>query len=44
MSAALSVREKIALRVSSAILIASALYWVFQMADVVATLKMAYGD
>jgi hypothetical protein len=39
----LSTREKIAVGLSAAILLASALYWLVQIKDVIATLKMAYG-
>ncbi len=39
----LSKREKIALVVSGAIVLASVVYWVFQIRDVISALKMAYG-
>ena len=39
----LSAREKIAAAVSAAILLAAAIYWIAQILDVIATLKMAYG-
>ncbi|WP_157994261.1 hypothetical protein [Peristeroidobacter agariperforans] len=38
-----STREKIALAVSGAILLGSAVYWVLQISDVLATLRLAYG-
>jgi hypothetical protein len=41
--AALSTREKIALAVSGAILVVTAVYWIAQISDVIATLKLAYG-
>ena len=41
--ATLSTREKIALGVSGAILLASAVYWVLQISDVLETLRLAYG-
>jgi type II secretory pathway component PulM len=40
----LSTREKIALAVSGAIVLATAIYWIVQISDVIATLKMAYGE
>lgn len=39
----LSTREKIALGVSGAIVLASLIYWLVQVSDVIATLKLAYG-
>ena len=39
----LSTREKIALGVSGAIVVAAAIYWLVQISDVVSTLKLAYG-
>lgn len=41
--AALSTREKIALGVSSAIVLVSVVYWLVQISDVIATLRLAYG-
>ncbi|MFC4310793.1 hypothetical protein ACFPN2_16990 [Steroidobacter flavus] len=41
--AALSTREKIALGVSGAIVLATVGYWVVQISDVISALKMAYG-
>ena len=38
---ALSTQEKIAVGVSAAILIAAAVYWIAQIIDVVATVKLA---
>jgi len=43
LSIALSTREKIAVAVSAAILLAAAVYWTVQVLDVVETLKLAYG-
>ena len=42
-AATLSTREKIALGVSGAILLASVVYWVLQVSDVLETLRLAYG-
>ena len=39
-----SSREKIAVGVSAAILLVTAVYWVLQVTDVLATLRMAYGS
>lgn len=39
----LSTREKIALAVSGAIVLASLVYWIVQVSDVIETLKLAYG-
>ena len=39
----LGLREKIAITLSASILLASAIYWVLQIFDVIETLKMAYG-
>jgi hypothetical protein len=39
--AALSTQEKIAVGVSAAILLAAAVYWIVQIIDVVATVKLA---
>ena len=39
----LNTREKIAVAVSTAIVLATAVYWLFQIKDVLATLKLAYG-
>lgn len=36
-------REKIAVGVSTAILLATAVYWLWQIRDVIATLRLAYG-
>ena len=36
-------REKIAIALSGAIVVASIVYWVLQVIDVIDTLKMAYG-
>jgi hypothetical protein len=36
-------QEKIAVGVSAAILLAAAVYWIVQIHDVIATLKLAYG-
>jgi hypothetical protein len=36
-------REKIAIAVSASIVLGSVVYWVLQVLDVIATLKMAYG-
>lgn len=41
--AALSTREKIALGVSGAIVLVSVVYWLVQISDVIATLRLAYG-
>jgi hypothetical protein len=41
---ALSTREKIAVGVSAAIILATAVYWLSQITDVIATLRMAYGE
>jgi hypothetical protein len=43
MSANLGTREKIALGVSGAIVLATVVYWIVQVSDVIATLKLAYG-
>jgi hypothetical protein len=37
-------QEKIAVGVSAAILLATALYWLWQIKDVIETLRMAYGS
>jgi hypothetical protein len=37
-------RERIAVVVSAAIVLATAVYWVLQVTDVIATLRMAYGS
>lgn len=39
----LSKKEKIAVAVSAAIILATAVYWLWQIKDVIATLRMAYG-
>jgi hypothetical protein len=39
----LSTREKIALGVSGAIVLAAVVYWIVQIGDVIETLKLAYG-
>jgi hypothetical protein len=39
----LSKKEKIAVGVSAAIVFATAVYWLWQIKDVIATLRMAYG-
>ena len=39
----LNAREKIAVAVSAAIVLAIAVYWLVQIKDVLATLKLAYG-
>jgi hypothetical protein len=36
-------REKIAVAVSAAILLITAVYWLLQIKDVIATLRTAYG-
>ena len=36
-------RERIAVGVSAAIVLATAVYWVLQITDVIETLRMAYG-
>jgi hypothetical protein len=41
--ATLSKQEKIAVAVSAAILLTAAVWWVVQILDVIATLKLAYG-
>jgi type II secretory pathway component PulM len=41
--ATLSTREKIALAVSGAIVLVTAVYWVLQISDVLETLRLAYG-
>jgi hypothetical protein len=41
--AKLNTREKIAVAVSAAIVLATAVYWLLQIKDVLATLKLAYG-
>ncbi|HEY0681446.1 MAG TPA: hypothetical protein VGD45_03895 [Steroidobacter sp.] len=41
--ATLSTREKIALGVSGAIVLASLVYWLVQISDVIETLRLAYG-
>jgi hypothetical protein len=38
---ALSTQEKVAAGVSAAILIAAAIYWIAQLIDVIATVKLA---
>ena len=42
--ATLSTREKIALVVSGAIILASIVYWTLQISDVRAALELAYGS
>lgn len=37
-------REKIAVGVSAAIVLATAVYWLWQIKDVIATLRLAYGQ
>ena len=37
-------REKIAVAVSAAIVLITAVYWVVQITGVIATLRMAYGE
>jgi hypothetical protein len=44
MSTGSSTREKIAVAASAAILIVSAVYWLWQIKDVIATLRLAYGS
>lgn len=39
----LSSREKIALGVSGAIVLATAVYWIVQITGVIETLRLAYG-
>jgi hypothetical protein len=39
----LSTREKIAAGVSAAIVLVTVVYWLLQIKDVIATLRMAYG-
>jgi hypothetical protein len=41
-TARLSTQEKIAAAVSAAIVLAVVIYWIVQVLDVIATLKMAY--
>jgi hypothetical protein len=41
--ATVSTREKIALAVSGAIVLVTAVYWVLQISDVLETLRLAYG-
>jgi hypothetical protein len=43
LTARLSTQEKVAAAVSAAIILTAAIYWVVQILDVIATLKMAYG-
>jgi hypothetical protein len=40
---ALGKREKVAVGVSGAIIFATVVYWLWQVRDVIATLRMAYG-
>lgn len=40
----LSKKEKIAVGVSAAIVFVTAVYWLWQIKDVIATLRMAYGE
>jgi len=40
----LSSREKIAVVVSAAIVLVTVVYWVLQVTDVLATLRVAYGQ
>jgi hypothetical protein len=42
-TARLSTQEKVAAAISAAIVLAAAVYWIVQILDVIATLKMAYG-
>ena len=42
-AAALSLREKIAVSVSAAILLATAVYWIVQIRDVMEMLRLAHG-
>jgi hypothetical protein len=37
-------REKVAVGVSVAIVFATVVYWLWQIKDVIATLRMAYGE
>ena len=37
-------REKIAVAVSAAIVLVTIVYWLWQIKDVIATLRMAYGE
>lgn len=37
-------REKVAAAVSAAILLVTAVYWLWQVKDVIETLRMAYGE
>ena len=39
----MSTREKIAIAVSGAIIVAAAVYWIVQIVDVLELLEMAYG-
>jgi hypothetical protein len=43
-ASASSTREKIAVGVSAAIILATAVYWLLQITDVIATLRLAYGE
>jgi len=37
-------RERVAVGVSAAIILATAVYWLLQITDVIATLRLAYGE
>jgi hypothetical protein len=39
----MSIREKVAIVVSSAIIVAAVVYWIVQIVDVLAILELAYG-
>jgi hypothetical protein len=39
----MSTREKIAIAVSGAIIVAAIVYWIVQIVDVLAILELAYG-
>ena len=39
----MSTREKIAIAVSGAIIVAAAVYWIVQIVDVLEILELAYG-
>lgn len=43
MSTAVGIRERIALATSGAIVLATAIYWLVQISDVIETLRLAYG-
>jgi hypothetical protein len=39
----MSIREKVAIAISGAIIIAAIVYWIVQIVDVLAILELAYG-